>query len=154
VNGDDPRSRLLAAISDGAERHPNARRVAVGWATVEMERGVLELAAALSIDPGQFRPAAESLLLGARTRLASSALADGVHVVLLEPSTEGRLAAALARHDEGPLAIWTTTGPGGGHGLVLSAEREGPLGPERVVVDGPAHGPYRLLIGPPGTIAP
>ena len=154
MNVDDPLSRLLAAISDGAERYPNARPVAVGWATVEMERGVVELAAALSIDPNQFRPAAESLLLGAWTKLATSALADGVHVVLLEPSTEGRLAAALARHDEGPVAIWITTGSGDGQGLALSAEREGPLGPERMVVDGPAQGPYRLLIRPAGTIAP
>ena len=152
MNGDEPLSRLLAAISAHVELHPNARPVAVGWATVEMERAVVELAAALSIDPGQFRPAAESLLLGARTRLATSALADGVHVVLLEPSTEGRLAAALARHGEGPVVVWVTKDQHE-HGPALSAERQGPLGREQIVANGPAQGPYRLLIRPPGTIA-
>ena len=43
-------------------------------------------------------------MLGARCRLLH--FSEGRDVVLLEPSTEGRLAAALARYGEGILALY------------------------------------------------
>jgi hypothetical protein len=48
-------------------------------------------------------PAAPDDALGARARIDTR---THPHVILLEPSTEGRLAAALARHGEGPLALY------------------------------------------------
>lgn len=84
--------------------------VAVGWATVELDRAAAALQPA---DPteadGPFgEPAsADPLdeLLGAEARLVSRPL-DRPGLVLLEPSTEGRLAASLARRGEGPAALY------------------------------------------------
>jgi hypothetical protein len=36
--------------------------------------------------------------------------------------------------------------------IATSSEHPGPFGHERLVFGGPAHGPHRLLVGPPGTI--
>ena len=79
--------------------------------------------------------------------------------MLLEPSTEGRLAATLARHGEGwwrdlvavrpdePASDTRAVG-------VRSRGAAGPFGPERLFLDGPVSGPHRLVVRPPGTIAP
>ncbi|MFI5255179.1 MAG: hypothetical protein ACHQ15_06965, partial [Candidatus Limnocylindrales bacterium] len=81
------------------------RIVAVGWATVERERSAHELA------PLVFDPAPDDAALGAFAWRAP--LTSSVAVVLLEPSTEGPLAAALARHGEGPVALWVEGPPPG-----------------------------------------
>lgn len=120
--------------------------LAVGWATVELDRAAAELGHALV--PGSvFADAAPCELLGARCRLGR--LAPGAAaadlVVLLEPSAEGRLAATLARHGEG---WWVTWEDAAGTPLDQgqSAERRGPLGPERLVLGGSPSGPHRLLV--------
>ena len=128
------------------------RPVALGWATVELDRAALELAAELRIGVAAFLPAADSVVLGARCRIAYGVLTGGRPLVLLEPATEGLLAVALARRGEGPAATWdraadATTTPGTG------TAQPGPFGLERLAPGGPAHGPYRLLIDDgPGTI--
>jgi GNAT superfamily N-acetyltransferase len=69
-----------------------------------------------------FAPAPGDEALGAfamRTRLE-----DGTVLLLLEPSTEGRLAAALARRGEGPVAIWVA-GPPPGTDLPMAASALG-----------------------------
>lgn len=153
--------QLLPALEEGT--------VAIGWATVELDRAVDELAGLLE-PGGRFVPAAGSSLLGASALLAYARAADPVHephrldrlaIVLLEPSTEGRIAAGLARHGEGWLATWTAqdgghaigTGasgeflePAAGTAPHWSAQREGPLGPERLRLGGPIWGPHRLLV--------
>ena len=101
------------------------------------------------------------MLLGCVCRVAAGILPAGGSLVLLEPDTEGRLAASLARLGEGPSVTWLRAGdpPAAVEalrtaGFAVSAERDGPLGPERLIVDGPVHGPHRLLVGPSaGTIA-
>ena len=129
--------------------------LAVGWATVELDRAALELASVLL--PGtSFQPGPPSEHLGARCRLGWDAPAFvqelAAIVVLLEASTEGRLAATLARHGEGWCATWASgaaetaesaeSAPGGR----LSVVKSGPLGPERLLLGDPASGPHRLVV--------
>ena len=133
--------------------------VAFGWATVELERAVFELGAALRIPVDQFVAAADDELLGARCRVANASLSGGRSLVVLEPRTEGRLAATLARVGEGPAAIWLVIADASASvvpvrlaGPSTSTERAGPFGLERLLLGGPTHGPHRLLLDPPGTI--
>ncbi len=143
--------------------------LAIGWATVELDRAVQELMPLLERG-GRFVPATGSSLLGASALIGYGRVGgvvsppespDRLAIVLLEPSTEGRVAAGLARHGEGWLATWTVQdsgdaiGPGAtgdflapatGTAPHWSAEREGPLGRERLRLGGPIWGPHRLLV--------
>jgi hypothetical protein len=118
-------------------------RTHIGWATVELDRAERELGYARTAPA---TPDLEEPLLGARARLISDLL-------ILEPSTEGPLAAALARHGEGPLALYLV-GPSEAlarvqaAGFRLSPSARGPLGPERRVIVGPRDGPFLLLVTP------
>ena len=131
----------LPAEADGA--------LAVGWATVELERAAGELSHLLA--PGAtFGVAPASVILGARCLVGPAADGSGLRIVLLEPDTEGRLAATLARAGEGWAATWTrdeaaVTGPGTGAPR-RSAARPGPFGDERLLLGGPLAGPHRLFI--------
>ena len=171
----DAAERIHAALTE-ADAGPLAqlagvRPVAVGWATVELERAERELCTALGLSVDDFGPAASSIALGARCRIAPGALGDALALVLLEPDTEGRLAATLARLGEGPAVLWlvvegcNTTAAASA--TMTAAVRPGPLGPERLVLGGPIHGPHHLLVarmvvadlrsrhdGPAGTIQP
>lgn len=124
--------------------------IAVGWATVELDRAAAELADRLV--PGtSFRAAPDCVHLGAACRVGALAEPiDGASVVvILEPSTEGRLAVTLARHDEGWCATWTDqAGLDAAADTQRSASRPGPFGPERLILGGPLHGPHRLLVVP------
>ena len=120
--------------------------LAVGWATVELDRAATVLAPMLA--PGTtFEPAAPSEHLGATCRVGRvdpsfvSELAGTV--VLLEPSTEGRLAATLARFGEGGCATWEAVLP---RDARLSSRRDGPLGVERLILGDPVSGPHRLVL--------
>ena len=143
----------LAASQPSRRPTPNARLVALGWATVDLERTLPALTAGLGVADDPFVKAAESVTLGARCRVAAAVLPGGVALAVLEPSTEGRLATTLARLDEGPSIAWYAgaDGPRQGDGPA----RPGPFGPERLVSGDPVHGPHRFLLdGVPGTIAP
>jgi hypothetical protein len=114
----------------------------IGWATVELERAEREFG-------GGFADAAMDEILGARCRIRGD-------LVLLEPKTEGPLAATLARHGEGPVAVWFEAGglPAPIHEL-RSIAAAGPFGPERLVAGSPRFGPHVFLVTPsPGTIPP
>jgi hypothetical protein len=83
------------------------------------------------------------VLLGARCRVGRARESEGEArwIVLLEPDTEGRLAAFLARSGEGWAAVWETDGdadPGRG--------TAGPLGQERLVDGRPPSGPFRMRL--------
>jgi hypothetical protein len=116
--------------------------VVPGWATVELER------AAQAVLPVP-TPSSDELL-GAKTVVVG--LERGRRVVLLEPSTEGPLAAALARHGEGWIAAYLRAPePPAGYalraaGFSLSPEAPGPLGLQRRVLVGPRDGPFVLLV--------
>lgn len=144
----------IAAETAGA-RAAKARPVAIGWATVELDRAASELADALGLGSGEqaFRDAPRSIALGCACRIASGVLPNGGSLLVLEPDTEGRLAGALARLGEGPVAVWLvpeapTATPRALHatGFTLSSERDGPLGPERLIVGDPAAGRLLLLL--------
>lgn len=153
---------LLAAFGTAAAASgPSVagRTIAHGWATVDLDRALEELGRALGIPPRRFVVARDSRLLGVRCRVAGAVLPDGSSFAVLEPTTEGRLAATLARAGEGPAAIWLAAARGLDPGapstegnVPLSAKHDGPFGPERLVLGGPVHGPHRLLVDPPGTI--
>jgi hypothetical protein len=120
-----------------------------GWATVDLDR------AESNVPGSRSREAADDELLGAHCRWLD--LADGHAALLLEPSTEGRLAASLARFGEGPIALYLCAEAGAPEraiaaGFVLSAEAGGPLGPQRLVLGGSRWGPHVLLVDP-ATIA-
>jgi hypothetical protein len=117
----------------------------IGWSTVELDRAAGSVGVTLGIDPGAFAPATDDGWLGARTRRAASP--DGLVVVLLEPTTEGRLAAALARLGEGPIALYLGL-PGPASGTV----RPGPLGASTLVHAARPWGPYVFGVASAATI--
>jgi len=136
-------ARLVAAGEDILARVvldspvlEGATIAAIGWATVEIERAEIEHEAAIG-DGGSWAEAPRDALLGARAAVYGPVAAESPLVVLLEPDTEGRLAASLARHGEGVAAIYMTTRPG----AVLAAgafgiPAGGPLGRGRRLTRG------------------
>lgn len=153
INGaeilDDPTGledlrELALAIAPQLDGHPI---VALGWATVDLDavRARIEDDAGF----GAFEAAARDEHLGARTIIHRPGPASGEPMeVLLEPDTEGRIAASLARHGEGFAAIWFGPRPGSdrerpeGFGPLA----DGPLGPERLLRGGPPWGLSVLLL--------
>lgn len=140
------RAALDAAIAWAESVAPQGARVlAIGWSTVELERAEGEFG-------GTFGDAAPDELLGASCRVARDVIA--CPLVLLEPSTEGRLARSLAQLDEGPMAAWYQT-IAGSTVAPPGATSDGPFGPETLLDGAPLAGPFRfLVVAPPGTITP
>lgn len=129
-----------------------SRLLAVGWATVDSDRAEAELRGALALGGGASVALPRDEHLGATCRRLALE-AEGPAVLLLEPDTEGRLAASLARRGEGPVAAWLAPGVDD-HGLraraavagmTLSTLARGPFGLQRLVLGGPSHGPHLLL---------
>jgi hypothetical protein len=142
------------ALGDALERlwvAVEPRRAVGGWATVELDRAEVEVAALLAdlgIPTIEDRP--EDRLLGARCRILR--FGEGRDTLLLEPSTEGRLAAALARYGEGTLTLYLFVDGGAVErarraGFTLTAAGRGPLGDQRLVIAGPKYGPFLVLAG-------
>jgi hypothetical protein len=123
-----------------------AGALAFGWATVELDRAARELSDLLGSGEA-FVDAPSSEALGARCLVGSGAAEGGVRIVLLEPETEGRLSATLARHGEGWVATWVAA-PIASPSTVaqLSGARPGPFGEERLVLGGLVTGPHRLVV--------
>lgn len=127
--------------------------VAIGWATVELDRteDVLRSAGGWRVEPAE-----PDTLLGATARIGRSAAAAPL-AVLLEPFTEGRLAAFLVRHGEAPAALYLAPRDGGlAEALEAVAaagtrtiEGPGPLGPSALVLGRRADEPQLLLVAVP-----
>jgi hypothetical protein len=147
-------SLAARAAGDGTPTVGWPEPLAVGWATVELDRAEREVMKSLG-GSVRFRPAVGSALLGASCRVAAPRVQGEPWVVLLEPSTEGRLAASLARLGEGWLAVWFEVAAfaRGDVRVQLSTSRPGPLGPERLVLGDAVTGPHRLVVEA-ATIAP
>jgi hypothetical protein len=115
----------------------------IGWATVELDRAERELAGA-----GPFAAAPREVALGASARRSPMTKGGPPAIVLLEPDTEGLLAAALARFGEGVLVVYL--GPLDRADVDdtprLGPPRSGPLGPARLVIGRPAWGPHVLVL--------
>jgi len=139
-----------ASVSSSAPSTADAvmTLAAIGWGTVDLERAAGELAPWLLDDPvphpGSPIPGlvGQDPHLGARTLLHGVTGLPGEAIVLAEPTTEGRLAASLARHGEGPVALYLRPGAGVDawvdaarrRRVAVSARREGPLGPQMLVL--------------------
>jgi len=135
------------------------RLVAIGWATVEIERFAADLGSPAI-------PCPNDVILGA----FAASVAGDPPLVLLEPETEGRLVASLAHWGEGPVALYlaangTTGGLAGvaarlhASGFHATAIAPGPFGPELAIVGGPVRGPHLLFCehggpGDPGRPSP
>ena len=155
---------LRAAMVEMGGPDPSMPPVALGWATVELDRAERAFAEAFAGSIGALEDAPDDILLGARCRLIRMGAPGVPIVILLEPFTEGRLAASLARHGEGPAAIWVRADPS--QAVAAAARRPepamrwsiaapGPFGTEVLLLDGPPSGPHRLLVlAEPGTITP
>jgi hypothetical protein len=145
--------------------------VGLGWATVELDRAEAELDMWLGprlagpgggvgaggpagtgdggVGAGQW----EDESLGAWARVRGEGGLPGSWTVLLEPATEGRVAASLARDGEGPCALylWPTVGldpwlgEAAGRGVTTGVLREGPFGPQ-VLLTGSPSGPHVILV--------
>jgi hypothetical protein len=121
--------------------------IGLGWATVDRERAAGDLALALP-DLAPFEPAAPEQILGADCLLGRPA---PIRLAILEPITEWRLAATLARQDEGPAVLWVTGEPPAR--VTLSTPSDGPFGRERLVLGGRLGGSHLLVVElAPGTI--
>jgi hypothetical protein len=167
--GDDPRATgrlVLEPVPNGEEPPPAGpgpeplELVGLGWCTVELERTESELDPWLGPRPSGLPPGIEhdatGLVvdehLGARARLREGAGLPGSWMVLLEPSTEGRTAASLARDGEGPCALylrpalgldaWLDAAREGG--VTASSRRDGPFG-DQVLLAGAPAGPHVIV---------
>ena len=127
--------------------------VGVGWATVELARAAVELG--LHDPGGAIGPAEPDLLLGASAWTWRPDSPAPV-LVLLEPGTEGRLAAALAHRGEGPAVLYLLPSEGlarGVEALAASGIRcrrgRGPFGEAALVLGRPVAGPQLILVGVP-----
>lgn len=147
--GLDPRRPMLGPIE--------VRPVAVGWATVDLERAAKELAAPQG---RTVRPAEADTLLGAAVELVvpgDRTPPPGPALVLLEPTTEGRLAGALARRGEGaavlylaPIDVDSRSGP---ERLAAAGIRtrlgRGPFGDAALILGRRAAEPLLVLVAVP-----
>jgi hypothetical protein len=143
--------------------------VGIGWATVELDRAERELA---PLRCTGWDDAQRDELLGATVRRCRD---EAPRLLLLEPDTEGRLAAFLVRFGEGVGAVYLgdPVRPAAkdptplplpadlrafeprDHGTLgrrsagtLGPRGPGPLGPGRVLLGGPAWGPHIVVLEP------
>ncbi len=149
--------------------------IGLGWCTVDLDRAEDDLEMWLGPPPAPGNHAADAAPpvdehLGAVARLREGAGMPGAWTVLLEPSTEGRVAASLARDGEGPCALYLRPAAGldpwieAAHerGVTVSARRDGPFGDQVLLASGPSgphvivtEGRWPVSSAPPaGTIAP
>lgn len=134
---DHPSVSPPAAPSAAGAPSAGVRLLGAAWATVEMERGVRELASKLGVDARAFTAVTDDGWLGAAARVARL---GETSLVVLEPVTEGRAAAALARFGEGPVAVYLEL-PGPAVGIV----RPGPVGAAELLGGAPPWGPFILV---------
>lgn len=166
--GDEPRPAgrlVLEPIDGGADDRrvlepPPLVLVAVGWATVDLDRAEAELKTWLGAPRPDPDEDGTEPHLGARTRVRAAPGLPGDALVLSEPTTEGRLAAALARDGEGPYALylrprerlddWLRAARA--RQVTVSAALGGPFGPSVLAPGRQAAGPHVVLVagrGPP-----
>ena len=156
---------LLAAANqvraDAASRDPwlvDLPIVGIGWATVELERAAEDLTAAFvraGMPQPAWTPGPRDDLLGASAWVSHEwwptwGSDEPPSLVLLEPDTEGRLAATLARFGEGVGAVYVAARPDDGSGSIdparLGRPAAGPLGSGRLVLARPTWGPNVVVL--------
>lgn len=138
------REGLLAWLDP--DEHETLARI---HATVELERALGELGV-----PGPARPPVADPLIGAAVIVVETA--DGGLTAVAEPTTEGRLAAFLARHGEGeagryirsPVPLSEARRRASEAGVALSRTADSPFGRAALVLVGPVSGPHLILVEP------
>ena len=134
---DDLLAAAAAIRANAAERDPALAAIpiaAIGWATVDHERAMGELDAALDIDAEPWLVLPRDAAMGASARVRS--LGGGTPtLVVLEPDTEGPLAASLVRFGEGVAAVYLDAA------TVGATEVRG-----RRATSGPAWGPHVIVL--------
>lgn len=138
----------------------------IGWSTVELERAAGDLDAAFNhagMPQPAWTPGPRDDLLGASAWVSREwwptwGADDPPAIVLLEPDTEGRLAATLAKFGEGVGAIYLAARAGDPPDRIdasrLGRPTPGPLGSGRIVLARPAWGPNVIVLDRPVAIAP
>ena len=124
----------------------------LGWATVDTERSATEFVKALDL-PGTATSVDRDRLVGAYAHQLVDERFPGGRLVILEPSTEGRLAATLARDGEGPAVLYLGAFDGLdawlAHartlGVVVSRPDGGPLGRSVLILGGAPAGPHLVV---------
>ena len=154
----------MAIRTDAGARDPwlmGLPIVGLGWATVELERAAEDLDSAFNragLPQPAWAPAPRDDLLGATTWLSREwwptwGSEDPPAIVLLEPDTEGRLAATLAKFGEGVAAIYVAARPGDPGGRIdavrLGRPAPGPLGSGRLLLARPTWGPNVVVLDRP-----
>ena len=131
-------AQIATAVAALARLVPGgATLVGIGWATVDTERLLADLATTADL---RFGPEVDEPTLGARARVAWS---GGTAIVVLEPSTEGRLAAALARRGEGIACLYVAGAAASGAPRLTALGRRG-----RVLTHERPWGPFMILVDP------
>jgi hypothetical protein len=153
-------SAPLAWLGEGSER---LRTIAEISSTVDLERFLADFRALRTMaDPGSVdaRAAVEDPLLGARVLVLTTD--DGQVVALAEPATEGRLAAALARHGEAhvgtyleaPFGLDVVAARAAAANIPLSRVATGPFGRSVLVLPGKLAGQHLILVERPAVPSP
>ena len=143
---EDAESALMAVAG------PGAVTLATIWATVDLERTLVGLG--IDVDATGTRVMADTLL-GARVVVVPSG-ADGSRLAIAEPTTEGRLAAFLARHGEGAAGRYVAVSDdlgqartrAGASGITVTRVEDGPFGSSMLLLIGPVSGPQLILCEP------
>jgi len=128
---------------------PGALTLATIWATVDIERTLADRgveASELGNDP----------FLGARVVVPARGGDEDPPTVIAEPTTEGRLAATLARHGEGVVGRYVAVADGLDRAAARAGDRRvpvtriepGPFGRSMLVLLGPVTGPHLILCEP------
>jgi hypothetical protein len=146
------RSELDAAKSRLGRLLPELETIGLGWATVDLERAATQPTPFGGVPVTRATDAPDDELLGARCRIVT--FRDGPPVVLLEPSTEGRIAASLARRGEGLAVVYLAAARrdsalfarAASLGIAMSRPSPGPFGPSALVLGGPSWGPHLVLV--------
>jgi hypothetical protein len=153
-------SAPLAWLGEGAER---LRTIAEISSTVDLERRVADfrtLRTTAGPSVVDALDAVEDPLLGARVLVLTND--DGQSVALAEPSTEGRLAAALARHGEAhvgtyleaPFGLDVVRARAAAANVPLSRVATGPFGRSVLVLPGTLTGQHLILVERPAVPSP
>ena len=154
MNGDRS-SAPLAWLGEGAE---HLRTIAEISSTVDLERFLADFGRlSKTADPGVLdaRNAVADPLLGARVLVLTTD--DGQSVALAEPATEGRLAAALARHGEAhvgtyleaPFGLDDVAARAAAANVRLSRVETGPFGRSVLVLPAKLGGRHLILVERP-----
>lgn len=135
-----PPARLIAALPASVRPTDRERLVAIAWATVDLARTLEGLEASSGVASSEV--AARDVVLGGRASVLGRA---GPAIVVIEPDSEGRIAAYLARHGEGIGAVYVAVAARDGRPDVARRPSDrsvhAAVGPTALGVDGRLRAP-------------